>query len=171
MVKPSCNTKYVSSSDIVKSLIKSNESKEPKQQGIHICQPPLFPQPLDPCPCLLYRVEIRAIGRKPQHRMSLSLQRIQRVLPFVEGGIVHHDHAARGQLRQQYFCRPCVENIAVYAAIKGSESKWHSAAQGTDNVGLSLAPPGYACAFLPAWCITVRTGDVFSEAAFIDINE
>ena len=51
--------------------------------------------------------EIRAIGRKPQHRMSLSLQRIQRVLPFVEGGVIH----------------------------------------------------------------TVRTGDVFSEAAFIDINE
>ena len=42
---------------------------------------------------------------------------------------------------------------------------------GADNVGLSLAPPGYSCAFLPAWCITVRTGDVFSEAAFIDINE
>lgn len=103
--------------------------------------------------------------------MSLSLQRIQRVLPFVEGGIVHHDHAARGQLRQQYFCRPCVENIAVYAAIKGSESKWHSAAQGADNVGLCLAPPGYSRTFLPACCITVRTGDVFSEAAFIDINE
>ena len=58
---------------IVKSLIKSNKDKEPKQQGIHISQPPLFPQPLDPCPGLLYRVEIRAIGRKPQHRMSLSL--------------------------------------------------------------------------------------------------
>ena len=171
MVKPSCNTKYVSSSDIVKSLIKSNESKEPKQQGIHISQPPLFPQPLDPCPCLLYRVEIRAIGRKPQHRMSLSLQRIQRVLPFVEGGVIHHDHTASGQLRQQYFCRPCVENIAVYAAIKGSESKWHSAAQGADNVGLCLAPSRYPCAFLPVWCITVRTGDVFSEAAFIDINK
>ena len=38
---------------IVESLIKSNESKEPKQQGIHISQPPLFPQPLDPCPCSL----------------------------------------------------------------------------------------------------------------------
>ena len=58
---------------IVKSLTKSNKDKEPKQQGIHISQPPLFPQPLDPCPGLLYRVEIRAIGRKPQHRMSLSL--------------------------------------------------------------------------------------------------
>ena len=103
--------------------------------------------------------------------MSLSLQRIQRVLPFVEGGVIHHDHTARRQLRQQYFCRPCVENIAVYAAIKGSESKWHSAAQGTDNVGLCLAPSGYACAFLPARCIAVRTGDVFSEAAFIDINK
>ena len=79
---------------IVKSLIKSNESKEPKQQGIHICQPPLFPQPFDPRPRLLYRVEIRAIGRKPQHRMPLSLQRIQRVLPLVEGSIIHHDHAA-----------------------------------------------------------------------------
>ena len=41
----------------------------------------------------------------------------------------------------------------------------------TDNVGLYLAPSGYPCAFLPAWCITVRTGNVFSEAAFIDINE
>ena len=59
--------------NIVKALIKSNKGKEPKQQGIHISQPPLFPQPFDPCPCLLYRVEIRAIGRKPQHRMSLSL--------------------------------------------------------------------------------------------------
>ena len=156
---------------IVKALIKSNKDKEPKQQGIHISQPPLFPQPFDPCPRLLYRVEIRAIGRKSQHRMSLSLQRIQRVLPLVEGGVVHHDHAARRQLRQQYFCRPCVENIAVHAAIEGSESKWHSAAQGTDNVGLCLAPSGYPCAFLPAWCIAVRTGDVFSEAAFIDINE
>ena len=47
--------------DIVKSLTKSNKDKEPKQQGIHISQPPLFPQPLDPCPGLLYRVEIRAI--------------------------------------------------------------------------------------------------------------
>ena len=53
--------------DIVKSLTKSNKDKEPKQQGIHISQPPLFPQPLDPCPCLLYWVEIRAIGRKPQY--------------------------------------------------------------------------------------------------------
>ena len=89
---------------IVESLIKSNESKEPKQQGIHISQPPLFPQPLDPCPRLLYRVEIRAIGRS--HTVCpLSLQRIQRVLPFVEGGVVHHDHTARGQFRQQYFCR------------------------------------------------------------------
>ena len=52
---------------IVKSLIKSNESKEPKQQDIHISQPPLFPQPFDPCPCLLYRIKIRAIGWKPQH--------------------------------------------------------------------------------------------------------
>ena len=136
---------------------------------MHIGQLPLFPQPLDPYPRLLYRVEIRAIGRKPQHRMSLSPQRIQRVLPLVEGGVVHHDHTAGGQLRQQYFCRPWVENIAVYAAIKGSESKWHSAAQGTNNVGLCLAPSGYSCAFLPAWCITVRTGKVFSEAAFIDI--
>ena len=59
--------------DIVGLLIKSNKSEEPKQQGIHISQPPLFSQPLDPCPCLLYRVQIRAIGRKPQHRMSLSL--------------------------------------------------------------------------------------------------
>ena len=49
-------------------------------------------------------------------------------------------------------------NIAVYAAIKDSESKWHSATPGTDNVGLRLAPSGYPCAFLPAWCITVRTG-------------
>lgn len=81
-------------SDIVKLLIKSNKSEEPKQQGIHISQPPLFPQPFDPRPRLLYRVEIRAIGRKPQHRMPLSLQRIQRVLPLVEGSIIHHDHAA-----------------------------------------------------------------------------
>ena len=73
---------------VVESLIKSNESKEPKQQGIHISQPPLFPQPFDPCPRLLYRIKIRAIGRKPQHRMSLSLQRIQRVLPLVEGGVL-----------------------------------------------------------------------------------
>ena len=64
-----------------------------------------------------------------------------------------------------------MKNIAVYAAIKGSESKWHGATQGAYNIGLCLAPSGYACAFLPAWCITVRTGDVFSEAAFIDINE
>ena len=64
-----------------------------------------------------------------------------------------------------------MENIAVYAAIKGSERKWHRATQGTDNVGLRLAPPGYACAFLPAWCIAVRTGNVFSEAALIDINK
>ena len=156
---------------IVKSLIKSNKDKEPKQQGIHISQPPLFPQPLDPCPGLLYRVEIRAIGRKPQHRMSLSLQRIQRVLPLVEGGVVHHDHTAGGQFRQQYFCHPRVKNIAVYAAIKGSESKWHRATQGADNVGLCLAPSGYPYAFLPAWCIAVRTGDVFSEAAFININK
>ena len=77
---------------IVKLLIKSNELK---LQGIHISQPPWFPQPFDPCP-VLYRVEIRAIGWTPQHRMSLSLQRIKRVLPLVEGGVVHHDHAARG---------------------------------------------------------------------------
>ena len=64
-----------------------------------------------------------------------------------------------------------MKNIAVYAAIEGSESKWHGAAQGAYNVGLCLAPSGYACAFLPAWCIAVRTGDVFSEAAFIDINK
>ena len=162
---------YKALSFIAESLTKSNESKEPKQQGIHIGQPPLFPQPLDPCPRLLYRVEIRAIGRQPQHRMPLSLQRIQRVLPLVEGGVVHHDHAARRQLRQQYFCRPCVENIAVHAAIKGSESKWHRAAQGTDNVGLCLAPSGYPCTFLPAWRIAVRAGNVFSEAAFININK
>ena len=64
-----------------------------------------------------------------------------------------------------------MKNITVYAAVKGSESKWHSAAQGADNVGLCLAPSGYARAFLPAWRIAVRTGNVFSEAAFIDINE
>ena len=64
-----------------------------------------------------------------------------------------------------------MKNITVYAAVKGSESKWHSAAQGTDNVGLCFTPSGYSCAFLPAWCIAVRTGDVFSEAAFVDINE
>ena len=103
--------------------------------------------------------------------MSLSLQRIQRVLPLVEGGVVHHDHAAGGQFRQQYFCHPRVKNIAVYAAIKGSESKWHGATPGADNVGLCLAPSGYPYAFLPAWCIAVRTGDVFSEAAFININK
>ena len=44
-------------------------------------------------------------------------------------------------------CRPCVKNIAVHTAIEGSESKWHGATQGTDNVGLCLAPSGYACAF------------------------
>ena len=103
--------------------------------------------------------------------MSLGLQRIRRILPFVEGGVIHHDHAAGRQLRQQYFCRPCVENIAVYAAIKSSESKWHRATQGTDNVGLRLAPSGHPCAFLPAWCIAARTGNVFSEAAFININK
>ena len=92
--------------------------------------------------------------------MSLGLQRIQRVLPLVEGGVVHHDHAARRQLPQQYFCRPCVENIAVYTAIKGSESKWHGAAQGADNVGLHLAPSGYAWAFLPAWCIAVLLSSI-----------
>ena len=117
------------------------------------------------------RVEIRAIGRQPQHRMSLSLQRIQRVPPFVEGGVVHHDHAARRQLRRQYFCRPCVENIVVHVCIKGGEDKWHRATQGTDNVGLCLAPSGYPCTFLPAWRIAVRTGNVFSEAAFININK
>ena len=101
--------------------------------------------------------------------MSLSLQRIQRVLPFVEGGVVHHAHTAGGQFRQQYFCRPCMKNITVYAAIKGSESKWHRAAQGADNVGLCLAPSRYPYVFLPVWCIAVRTGNVFSEAAFIDI--
>ena len=75
------------------------------------------------------------------------------------------------RFRQQYFCRPCVENIAVYAASKGSESKWHRATQGTDNVGLRLAPPGYPRTFLPAWCMAVRTGNVFPEAAFININK
>ena len=156
---------------IVKSLIKSNKDKEPKQQGAHISQPTLFPQPFDPCPRLLYRVEIRTIGRKPQHRMSLSLQCIQRILPLVEGGVVHHDHTAGRQLRQQYFCRPCVKNTAVHAAIEGSESKWRGAAQRTGNAGLCLAPSGYSRAFLPAWRIAARTGDVFSEAALIDINK
>ena len=86
----------VKNADIVESLIlKGNESKEPKQQGIHIGQPPLSPQLFDPCPRLLYRVEIRAIGRA-QHRMPLSLQGFQRVLPLVEGGVVHHHNAARG---------------------------------------------------------------------------
>ena len=64
-----------------------------------------------------------------------------------------------------------MENIAVYAAIKGSESKWRDAARGTDNVGLCLAPSGHPCAFLPAWRIAARTGDVFSESAFININK
>ena len=64
-----------------------------------------------------------------------------------------------------------MENIAVYAAIKGSESKWHSAAQGTDNVGLCFVPSGYPWAFLPAWRIAVRTENVFSEAIFININK
>ena len=64
-----------------------------------------------------------------------------------------------------------MENIAVYAAIKGSESKWHRAAQGADNVGLCLAPSRYPYVFLPVWCIAVRTGNVFSEAALIDINK
>ena len=95
---------------IVESLIKSNESKEPKQQGIHISQPPLFPQPFDPCPCLLYRVEIRAIGRKPQHRMPLSLQRIQRVLPLVEGSIIHHDHAL-SPMYEKHRCLCCNQRL------------------------------------------------------------
>ena len=63
---------YKALSFIVESLTKSNESKEPKQQGIHIGQPPLFPQPLDPCPCLLYQVEIRAIGRQPHSTVCPS---------------------------------------------------------------------------------------------------
>ena len=103
--------------------------------------------------------------------MPLSLQRIQRVLPLVEGSIIHHDHAAGRQFRQQYFCYPRVKNIAVYAAIKGSERKWHRATQGTDNVGLCFVPSGYPWAFLPAWRIAVRTGNVFSEATFININK
>ena len=56
----------------------------------------------------------------------------------------------RRQHRQPYFSRPCVKNIAVYAAIKGSESKWHRATQGTDNVGLCLAPSGEPSIY-PAW--------------------
>ena len=43
--------------------------------------------------------------------------------------------------------------------------------EGTDNVGLCFVLSGYACAFLPAWCIAVRTGNVFSEAVFININK
>ena len=64
-----------------------------------------------------------------------------------------------------------MKNITVYAAIKGSERQWYRATQGPDNVGLCLAPSGYPYAFLPAWCITVRTGNVFSKAAFININK
>ena len=46
---PQRNRAHPQTTNIVESLIRSNESKEPKQQGIHISQPPLFPQPFDPC--------------------------------------------------------------------------------------------------------------------------
>ena len=100
--------KPLSSIYIVKLLIKSNESKEPKQQGIHISQPPLFPQPLDPCPCLLYRVEIReAETTAPYSPQSVT----HPACPAVCGRRRYPCKALRGmarkwrQLLENFFCK------------------------------------------------------------------
>ena len=117
------------------------------------------------------RVELRRIRRKKQKFAASVLGSKNKPLLGMEGGIIHYDHGALFQRRQELLREPILKKCAVHGA---AILKWcqdliaHLSGNNTTALILSATdPPEY---LLASWSITVFPIQICIYAAFIHIS-
>ena len=94
------------------------------------------------------------------------------VRPLVEGGIVHHYHAARRQLGEQVLSGPGVEHVRVDGTLEQGHGEQARAQQGADDVGPPLGVPVLPAAATRAdRCVAVAARHVMGEAALVQKDD
>ena len=104
--------------------------------------------------------------------MPGALDGLADVRPLVEGGVVHHDHAAGGQLGQQILGGPGVEHVRVDGAGEQGHGEQGPAQRGSDDI---RPPPGVpvlpAAAALPDGGVAMAARHVVGEAALVQEDD
>lgn len=93
------------------------------------------------------------------------------ILPFVEGRVVHDNHASGQELGQKVLRHPGIEDVGVDMGGKQAHSQEYPFDQSADHIGsASCMPIFYAMATLTHWRIAMRAWHVVRKAAFIKVN-
>lgn len=94
------------------------------------------------------------------------------ILPFVEGRVVHDNHASGQELGQKVLRHPGIEDVGVDMGGKQAHSQEYPFDQSADHIGsASCMPIFYAMATLTHRRIAMRTRHVMRKAAFIKVND
>jgi hypothetical protein len=94
------------------------------------------------------------------------------ILPFVEGRVVHDNHASGQELGQKVLRHPRIEDVGVDIGGKQAHGQERPFDQSTDDIGsASCMPIFYTMAALTHRRIAMRTRHVMRKAAFIKVND
>ena len=116
-------------------------------------------------------IEIGAVGGEIFEGMLGAGDGLLGVLSFVEGGVVHDDHASLGQLGQEILPDPGSEDIGIDSEAEQCDRQQATANQCADDVGAAAGMPVVgAMTALPCGRIAVRARHIVGKAAFIDVN-
>jgi hypothetical protein len=116
-------------------------------------------------------IEIGAVGGEIFEGMVGAGAGLLDVLAFVEGGVVHDDHASLGQLGQEILPDPGSEDLGIDSEAEPCDRQQATANQRADDVGAAAGRPVVrAMTALSCGRIAVRARQIVGKAAFIDIN-
>ena len=132
----------------------------------------MFPASFGLRPFVFDGVKIGRVRRQELQCVSCLEDEVLDVPPFVECGVVHHDHATGWQLGQQVLCGPALEGVRVDVAVEQPHGQQKAADHGPDDVGSPpRAPVADAIAAAPLQGVSVGARHVARKAALVDVNE
>lgn len=94
------------------------------------------------------------------------------ILPFVEGRVVHDNHASGQELGQKVLRHPRIEDVSVDISGKQAHGQERSFDQSADHIGTTCCMPVfYTMTAFTHRRIAMRTRHVMRKAAFIKVND
>lgn len=116
-------------------------------------------------------VEIGAVGGEIKQNMSVAFDKFLCLGGFMEGGVVHDDHAGLGELSEQALLQPGVEHGRIAGSGKQHRRQQGLAAFGQQQTGSWPALTAFSAVDpSPLQTPAVLSGRVRLKAGFIQIH-
>ncbi len=94
------------------------------------------------------------------------------ILPFMEGCVVHDNHASGQKFRQKVLRYPRIENVRGDIGYEQTYGQQRLSDESANHIGsTSCMPVFYAMDALAHRCIAMRAWHVVHKAAFIKVND